>query len=137
MDGLSDSSEEPPPISITRKCVSLGTLRAVGWRDADDPARMSLLAAWHLAAFGALAGSLLFTPEQARRWLLDRVLAQAGRALFWVRDVRGVAVGHLGVTGSRIGDRLAAEPAPELFAAAEESLAHWAGRAEGVTSPAP
>ncbi|MBY0230606.1 MAG: hypothetical protein K2W96_15075, partial [Gemmataceae bacterium] len=99
MDGLAETIRRRRALPVTRQGVSLGSLSPVTRRDADDPRAMARLAAWHLAAFGGVAGPLFFSPEEARRWLIDCVLGRPGRRLFWVRDVRGADVGHLGWEG--------------------------------------
>ncbi|MGL4554629.1 MAG: hypothetical protein ACRC33_25980, partial [Gemmataceae bacterium] len=73
------------------------------------------------------------TVEGVRQWLRERVLRPPGRVLFWVCDVRGVPVGHLGLRrvdgvapGFEVIDRLAAlAGSGPLMEAASAALGGW------------
>jgi hypothetical protein len=120
--------KEGPPgaIPIEQDGRSLGLLQAVGWEDAGALGLMEELARWHAPDFADRAA--------ARRWLTDEVLPTPDCVLFWVKDVRGQAVGHVGlaqldvVSGIvTISDVLCGNPAAEaLVAAAVDALAGWA-----------
>jgi hypothetical protein len=151
MDGPNSASvfrllrwmKEGPPgaIPITQGGRTLGCLTAVTWDDAGDLAVIDRLVSWHRPAFATLAGQFPVTPDGARQWLTRRVLADEGRALFWVRGVSGEPVGHVGLcgfdfhTGSvEACDVIAGEPAAAwLVNAAISALGQWATEALGVT----
>jgi hypothetical protein len=65
-------------------------LQAIGWEDAGTTALLDELARWHAPAFAGI--------PDARRWLVNEVLPAADRVLFWVKDVRGRPVGHVGLS---------------------------------------
>lgn len=139
--------KEGPPgaIPVQRGSRSLGTLRAVGWEDAGDRDAVARLARWHEQAFARFSGPPAVTAEGTRQWLVERVLHAPGRVLFWVRDVRGVAVGHLGLGGHNpiagtveIIDALTGEPDGEsIMTAAADTLAEWARETVGLTLGSP
>jgi RimJ/RimL family protein N-acetyltransferase len=112
---------------------SLGRLQAVTWEDACDRSAVERLFRWHELAFAWFPEPFPVTPEGARRWLVDRVLSDPRRILFWVRDVRGEAHAHVGLTAidldagtATVGDVITCHPgAAPLAAAAVESLARW------------
>jgi RimJ/RimL family protein N-acetyltransferase len=112
---------------------SLGRLRAVTWDDANDGPALERLFRWHELAFAWFPEPFPITPEGARRWLVDRVLSDPWRILFWVRDLRGEACAHVGLTldpdagTAAVGDVITAHPkAAALAAAAVEALTRWA-----------
>lgn len=112
----------PGAIPIEHDHRSLGRLQAVTWEDAGCAADLERLAAWHSLPSVA-----------ARAWLADQVLPAADRVLFWVKDIRGEAIGHVGLcdlddeNGTiAICDVLCDDPAAErLLAAALASLGAW------------
>jgi hypothetical protein len=117
--------KEGPPgaIPIEQQGRSLGLLQAVSWEDAGTAGLLEDLAGWHGPGFSVAA---------ARRWLTDEVLPTPDRVLFWVKDVRGEVVGHvglsqLGIDGTvTISDVLCGSPAGEaLLAAAVGALVGW------------
>jgi hypothetical protein len=115
-------------IAIEQAGRSLGLLQAVGWEDAGTIALLEDLARWH--------GPALPDGAAARRWLIGEVLPAPDRVLFWVKDVRGRAAGHVGLsrldpaTGSvTLSDVCRAGPDDEaLVAAAVAALSGWAQR---------
>jgi hypothetical protein len=119
--------KEGPPgaIAIEQSGRSLGMLQAAGWEDAGSAGLMDELSAWNRPAFPDRAA--------ARRWLTDEVLPTPDRVLFWVRDVRGRAVGHVGLADldsaggtMKLTDVLCGVPGSEtLVAAAVEAVVHW------------
>jgi hypothetical protein len=151
MDGPTSASvfrllrwmKEGPPgaIPITHAGRTLGCLTAVTWDDAGDQAVIARLVNWHRPAFAPLAGEFPVTPDGARQWLTRRVLADEGRALFWVRGVSGEPVGHVGLSGfdfhagsAEVCDVVYGEPAAVgLVNAALGALGQWATEALGVT----
>jgi hypothetical protein len=78
--------KEGPPgaIAIEHDHRSVGMLQAATWEDAGGPP-VEQLAAWHGSG--------------AREWLVESVLKTPDRVLFWVKDVRGELVGHVGLSG--------------------------------------
>jgi hypothetical protein len=91
--------KEGPPgcIPVCREQLSLGSLRAASWEDAGDRALIERLHRWHGSAFADLAVPLSLTPARVRGWLIEQVLEVPTRLLFWVRDVTGQIVGHVGL----------------------------------------
>jgi len=120
-------------IPIDTPARSLGRLQAVTWEDAGDRPAVERLFRWHERAFAGFPEPFAVTPEGARRWLVDLVLSDPQRVLFWVRDVRGEARAHVGLTAidldagtATIGDVITGHPgAAALAAAAVEALAQW------------
>jgi hypothetical protein len=118
-------------IPIEQDGRPLGVLQAAGWEDAGTPGLMETLARWHGPPFSASA---------VRRWLIDEVLPAPDRMLFWVKDVRGGIVGHVGlsridpVQGTvAIRDVLCGIPAgAALLAVALETLIDWAQHSLGL-----
>ena len=112
---------------------TIGRLQAVTWEDAGDRSAVERLFRWHERAFAGFPEPFSVTPEGARRWLVDRVLSDPQRVLFWVRDVLGEARAHVGLTSidfdagtATIGDVITGQPgAASLAAAAVEALARW------------
>jgi hypothetical protein len=94
----------------------------VTWEDVADRGPIVALQRRH-------AGS----PTQTRCWLVDQVLADDLRILFWVRDVQGVLRGHVGLSAidldagsATIVDVLAGEAeADRLVALAVATLEDW------------
>ena len=112
---------------------SLGRLQAVTWDDAADRPALERLFRWHELAFAWFPEPFPITPEGARRWLVDRVLSDPRRILFWVRDVYGEARAHVGLTidpdagTATVGDVITSHPkAAALTSAAIEALSRWA-----------
>lgn len=134
--------KEGPPgaIPIQKDNRSLGILQAVNWEDAGDHAALERMVRWHESAFAWIGESFPVTPASVRRWLLEQVLPAPDRLLFWVKDLRGSFVGHLGLTHLHfdtrsvcIGDLVAATPAAEvLVAQAMTTLAHWTEESLGL-----
>jgi hypothetical protein len=143
MDGLQPEQlctlfrwlKEGPPgaIPIEHEGRSLGHLQAVGWEEAGNSAAVEQLARWHLSA----GATLPTTPSTVRQWL-EQVLHAPDRVLFWVRDARGRAVGHIAILAHdaatvTIGDVLCGEPAAaRLLAAASGALAGWVSQELGL-----
>jgi hypothetical protein len=119
---------------------SLGRLQAVTWEDAGDRSAVERLFRWHELAFARFPEPFPVSPEGARRWLVDRVLSDSRRVLFWVRDVRGEACAHVGLTAidfdagtATVGDVITGHPkAAALAAAAVETLGQWVRRELGL-----
>jgi hypothetical protein len=115
--------KEGPPgaIPLEHEQRSLGLLQAVTWEDAGTSAAVERLADWHDTS-----------PAGARRWL-QGVLQMPDRVLFWVKDVRGEALGHVGLShldaenGTiTISDVLHGAPGVEgLMTAALACLGDW------------
>lgn len=115
--------KEGPPgaIPIEHDQRSVGLLQAATWEDAGGKP-VECLVAWHGSA--------------ARSWLVEDVLKGPGRVLFWVKDVRGELVGHVGLgdldeaNGTiTIGDVVCGEAGHEgLMAAAVGCLVGWVHR---------
>jgi hypothetical protein len=82
--------KEGPPgaIPIENDQRSVGMLQAATWEDAGGRP-VERLAAWH--------------GPGAREWLVESVLKTPDRVLFWVKDVVGEVVGHVGL--SDVNDR--------------------------------
>ena len=120
-------------IPIESSDRSLGRLQAVTWENAGDRDAMDRLARWHRLAFAWFPEPFPVGPDGARRWLVECVLSDPCRILFWGRDVRGEARAHVGVTAidldagtATIGDVVTCHPgAAALAAAAVEALAKW------------
>lgn len=120
--------KEGPPgaIPIEREGRSLGLLQAATWEDAGNAKVVEQLAGWHAPGRVPVA-------TEARQWLTERVLQIPDRVLFWVKDVRGVAVGHIGLSRHdgendtiQIVDVLSGSAAGEgLLAAAVQTLSGW------------
>ena len=143
MDGLATEDisvllrwlEDGPAGSIPIESAdrSLGRLQAVTWQDAADREAMGRLGRWHELAFAWFPEPFPVTPRSAARWLVERVLSDPSRILFWVRDVRGEVRAHVGLTSidlvdrvATIGDVVACHPkAAPLASAAVEALARW------------
>jgi hypothetical protein len=120
--------KEGPPgaVAIEKDGQSLGLLQAVGWEDAGTIALLEELSRWH--------GPDLPDSSAARRWLVDEVLPVGDRVLFWVKDVQGRAVGHVGLScldqgrpAVAIADVLCGDPAEiDLVSAGVAALVRWA-----------
>ncbi len=120
--------KEGPPgaVGIDRDGRSLGLLQAVGWEDAGSLALLEQLARWHEPEL----------PDRAavRRWLVEEVLPASDRVLFWVKDIQGRPVGHVGLScldqgspGVAIADVLCGEPDEiDLVSAGVAALVRWA-----------
>jgi hypothetical protein len=116
--------KEGPPgaIPIEHDSRSVGLLQAATWEDTGG-APAERLAAWH--------GS-----PAARRWLVEDVMEEPDRVLFWVKDVRGEVVGHVGLGGVDeaagtigVGDVVCGAAGHEgLMAAAVGCLVGWVQR---------
>lgn len=127
--------KEGPPgaIPIEHEGRSLGSLQACTWEEAGDPTILARLAEWHESAFTRFPESRPVTPDAVRAWLVQQVMPTPDRVLFWVKDPRGVCVGHLGI--SRIDpdagtgylcDLVAMNPAAErLLQHAISTLQYW------------
>jgi hypothetical protein len=91
--------KEGPPgaVPIEHNDRSIGVLVAVTWEDAGCSAAAGRLAAWHESA-QPFPEPFPATSSGARQWLVERVLQTTDRVLFWVKDVRGQAVGHVGLS---------------------------------------
>lgn len=128
--------KEGPPgaIPIERDGRSLGLLQAVTWEDAGNSPVVEQLATWHDSALMSFPEPFPVTPAGARQWLTECVLQTSDRVLFWVKDVRGVAIGHVGLSHHdsdnntiTIVDVLSSSPASEgLLAVAVQTLSGWA-----------
>jgi RimJ/RimL family protein N-acetyltransferase len=116
--------KEGPPgaVPIEHDQRSVGLLQAATWEDAGG-APAERLAAWHGSA-------------AARQWLVEEVLKTPDRVLFWVKDVRGELVGHVGLSGLdeaagtiTVGDVVCGTSGQEgLMAAAVGCLVGWVHR---------
>ena len=108
MDGLQPKQvrtlirwlKEGPPgaVPIPAGEPSLGSLQVVTWEDAGDREAIERLVRWHKSAFTIFAMPMPVTAPAARQWLVEQVLEAPERLLFWVRDVGGQAVGHVGLS---------------------------------------
>src|SRR5262245_33037310 len=115
--------KEGPPgaIPIEHDQRSVGLLQAATWEDAVGPPAAKL-EAWHGPA--------------VRKWLAEDVLKTPDRVLFWVKDVRGELVGHVGLRGIddaagtiTVGDVVCGVAGHEaLMAAAVGCLVGWVQR---------
>ena len=127
-------------IPIGSRDRSLGKLQAVTWQDAGDREAMDRLGRWHELAFAWFPEPFPVSADGARRWLVDRVLSDPCRILFWVRDVRGEARGHVGLTSidleagtATLGDVIACHPAATaLVSAGVETLSRWVRQELGL-----
>src|SRR5262249_45628300 len=116
--------KEGPPgaIPVEHEQRSVGLLQAATWEDAAGPPAEKL-ELWHGAGTG-------------RRWLVEAVLKTPDRVLFWVKDVRGEVVGHVGLWGLdeaaatiTVGDVVCGAAGHEgLMAAAVGCLVGWVSR---------
>ena len=116
--------KEGPPgaIPIEHDQRSVGMLQAATWEDAGGAAA-DRLDSWHGRGTG-------------RRWLVESVLNTPDRVLFWVKDVRGEMIGHVGLSGLdalsgtiTVGDVICGVAGQEaLMAAAVGCLVGWVGR---------
>jgi RimJ/RimL family protein N-acetyltransferase len=76
---------------------SLGWLIPVTWDDAESRDAVTLLADWRHAAADAFPSQFPVTLEGTGGWLRQQVLEVPDRLLFWVCDLDGNRLGHLGV----------------------------------------
>jgi RimJ/RimL family protein N-acetyltransferase len=67
--------------------------------DLGQPEAVSRLSRWRQAAADDLPGPFPLTEEGTRRWLAEHILGAGDRLLFWVRDLDGTSVGHVGLSG--------------------------------------
>lgn len=127
-------------IPIGGEGKSFGLLQAVTWEDAGDADMLDQLCRWHESAFAWFPEPFPVSPPAVRRWLVERVLSDPGRILFWVRDVRGGYLGHVGLArfdparGTLVlSDVVADHPAHDvLLTLASQTLLRWAGEQLGV-----
>jgi RimJ/RimL family protein N-acetyltransferase len=76
---------------------SIGWLMPVTWDDVDSRTSVALLADWRRAAAEAFPSQFPVTLEGTQGWLREQVLAVPDRVLFWVADLDGNRVGHMGL----------------------------------------
>jgi RimJ/RimL family protein N-acetyltransferase len=74
-----------------------GWLIPVTWADADSRDAVALLADWRQAASDAFPTQFPVTLDGTESWIRDRVLAVPDRLLFWVTDLDGTRIGHMGL----------------------------------------
>jgi hypothetical protein len=138
--------KEGPPgaIPVSRGQQSLGSLRAITWEDAGDRDALACLATWHSSAFAVVGAPVAMTPASVRRWLVDQILEAPERALFWIRNVRGEAIGHVGLSGVDFARRTVAvrdlvcgvDGNEDLAAEAVAALCGWARDVLGMEAEA-
>jgi hypothetical protein len=95
---------------------------------------------WHRSLFAAFALALPLSLSGARRWLTEQILEAPERLLFWVRDVAGRPVGHIGLFRFDFVERTAqlrdvvcgVRGKEEMVAAAVETLKPWVFEAFGM-----
>jgi hypothetical protein len=120
--------------------LSLGSLQVVTWEDAGDRDAIDRLVRWHESAFTVFAVPVPVTASGARQWLVEQVLEAPERVLFWIKDVRGQAVGHIGLSRFdfalrtvALRDVVCGAPGSESLAAeGVETLRGWVREAFGM-----
>lgn len=125
----------PGAIPIAGEGKSFGLLQAVTWEDAGEGTALDRLCRWHESAFAWFPEPFPVTAASVRQWLVEQVLPAPDRVLFWVRDVRGGFIGHVGLTAidvtggaATLSDRVAGHPTGEgLLTLAVQALEDWAG----------
>jgi RimJ/RimL family protein N-acetyltransferase len=99
---------------------------------------LSLLRSWHRRSS---AGGPSLAPSAvvgAERWLTEQVLEVPDHVLFWVRDLEGALIGHLGLAGLDAGQKQAEvgyilrgvpDALPGVMYGATQALIGWAFQA--------
>ena len=95
-------------VPISRPDESLGSLQAVTWDDAGNSAVIELLVGWHRSLLAVFAFQMPMSAGGVRRWLMEQVLEAPERLLFWVRDIAGHLVGHVGLSRFDFAERTVA-----------------------------
>jgi hypothetical protein len=120
-------------IPVSRPDESLGSLQAVTWDDAGSTAAIERLLSWHSSLLAVFAFQMSMTPAGQRRWLMEQVLEAPERLLFWVRDIAGHVIGHVGLSRFDFAERTVAVRdvvcgvggAEAVLAEAVETLKTW------------
>jgi hypothetical protein len=120
-------------IPISSGQMSLGCLRAVTSDDAACPELLRYLCDWHRSLFAAFAVPFPVSASGARGWLTEQILEAPERLLFWVRDVAGRPVGHIGLFRFDFVEKTVqlrdvvcgVRGAEDVFAVAIETLKQW------------
>lgn len=76
---------------------SVAWLIPLTWEDADSREAVTLLANWREAAASAFPAQFPVTLDGTETWLRQQVLAVHDRILFWVADLDGTRLGHMGL----------------------------------------
>jgi RimJ/RimL family protein N-acetyltransferase len=84
---------------------SIAWLIPVTWDDADCREAVALLADWRRAAADAFPSQFPITLQGTQGWLKEQVLEVPDRVLFWVTDLDGARLGHLGLYRYEPGQR--------------------------------
>jgi hypothetical protein len=120
-------------VPISRPDESLGSLQAVTWDDAGNSTVIELLVGWHRSLLAVFAFQMPMSAGGVRRWLMEQVLEAPERLLFWVRDIAGHMVGHVGLSRFDFAERTVAVRdvvcgvggAEAILAEAVETLKTW------------
>lgn len=92
--------KEGPPgmVPLEHEGRGLGSLQACTWEDAGNPHLLHLLAQWHDTAFRRFPQAPTVTAQSVRAWLVELVLPPPDRLLWFIKDLTGQPVGHVGVS---------------------------------------
>jgi RimJ/RimL family protein N-acetyltransferase len=83
-------------LRVMRQGVLVARLLPVTWAD-DSPESVAVLAEWRKAASDAFPSQFPVTLAGTRRWLVHQLLELSERLLFWVTDLGGRRIGHVGL----------------------------------------
>lgn len=99
------SAAADAPLLVRQLGRSAGWLLPMTHDDADSPSAIALLTDWRRAAADAFPSQFRVTEEGTCRWLKEQVLEIPDRLLFWVADLDGTRVGHVGLYRYDAGER--------------------------------
>jgi hypothetical protein len=116
--------KDGPPGTIP---FQYGSIQALTWEDAGDAVVLETIRGWHPTI-------------SVRQWLHGRVLPCPDWILFWIKDVGGQPVGHVGLSFFDLERGTVAitetfcmpETAPDLLTEAMRALADWVRESFGL-----
>lgn len=143
---LKQAKEGPASSKSTIHVVQNGhivaRLEPITRADAQSPVLIDLLAAWRTAAADGYSSQFSVTPAGTRDWLVNRVLSNPDKILFWIRgDQDGMRLGHIGIkrldeerNQAEIGYvvRGVANALPGVMEACVRTFLKWAGQNLGL-----
>lgn len=89
---------------VRQNSRSIAWLLPVTWDDADCREAVALLADWRAAAAEAFPSQFPVTLLGTQGWLKQQVLEVPDRLLFWVTDLDGTRIGHVGLFRFDLGE---------------------------------
>lgn len=84
-------------LELKQDAKVVGSLKPVTKESLENAEDIKLLAKWRAAAQDAFPVQFKVTEEGTKRWLENAVLKTKDRMLFWVLDLNGKKIGHVGL----------------------------------------